>query len=374
MKLRFIYRTAGTGSPGGQISLADMEADDDDSTTSAPDKAEDKEEGEEGDDPDKKEEAPKETPDPEESEENDDKGGTENESTETVTDDSAEAEEFYAEVSKLRGGDDEDLDVDYGEVDPLSAEGVVIRERALEERAILNFEAALEQKYPKAYAFFLHTVAGKPAEDFFGSSKNLDEIPTEEQIEASVEVQKDMVLQNLLDKGNSEKHAQALIKLAIEDNELEEMAKTARTEKAARQEAELNKLKEENDRQLEIKNKQITKINTYIDQVVDSGQIGNIQIPVKDRKEFAKSLKESVRYDEKTGKLTMVTELSDESVTQEFAKEYFRFKGGDLKELVTAKAKTENVRRLKRTIKPDSNKSSQEPRSGKTSMLDIEAD
>ena len=254
-----------------------------------------------------------------------------------------EVDAFLNSVNDLRG---DEIVVDYGDTDPLSPEGVVMREIAVEDAAIQKFEDYLEQKYPKAFGYLLHTMAGKPDDEYFGKA-NLETIPTEEELEASVEVQKSILLSDLLAKGNSEKHAGLIIKQLIEDNELEEASKAARTARAAAQQAELDSIKADGDKELATRNTAITEMNTYVEKVVATGKVGNIEIPLKDRAAFAKQFKESIRYDK--GEFMIVSKLTNENIAKAFAREYFDFKNGDLGEIVKTKAKTVNAQRLRST-------------------------
>lgn len=351
---KFIYRTADANPGGGAgMSLAELEAldeqqenksneGDDPDKDKQPEETEDERIARETEEADKKaKEAGEEEnkkPDGEEGDKDDKRG-------EAGEDEDEEVTEFLAEVNALRG---DEIEVEYPEgVDPLSPAGVVLRERAIEDAAVENFEVYLETKYPKAYAYLLHTIAGKPEDDFFGNSSHLETLPTAEELEASVEVQKSVVLINLLAKGNSEKHAGLIIKQLIEDNELEEAAKSSLEERNSAQKAELDRIKADNDKELEIKEEAIKQMNTYIENVVNTGKIGKIEIPLKDRPAFAKHFKDNVRYDK--GKFVMVSELSNENIGEAFAKEYFHYKKGDLGDIITKKAKTENANRLRRT-------------------------
>lgn len=363
MKLNFKYRATDTGSEGGSsenYSLSDL--DNDDVKPDAPKadeppivelKPEDKpdepkpetdkerearetaeaaeaEKQRLADENKKKEKEPVDEPDPDD---------------EPADEPADDAEEFFKDVNALRG---DELDVDYGDVDPLTPEGIVLRDKAVEANAISLFEDHLEANHPKAYAFLLHSVAGKPEEEFFGQAADLDLLPTVEQVEASVEVQKQIVIKDLLDKGNSEKHANLLIKQMIEDSELEDAAKDSLKNQTERQAARLEAIKAENDKVTNEKAAAITEMATFVDGVVNSGKIGNITIPEKERAEFAKVFKESVRYS--NGTFQLVTNLSNDNLQEMFAKEYFAYKKGNLGTIVQAAAKTENVKRLKRTI------------------------
>ena len=76
----------------------------------------------------------------------------------------ADAETFFAEVEKLTG---HELDIDYGDTDPLSPQGVAIREIALKEAVLDDWLAEIEDKYPMVFKALKHANnGGDPAELF----------------------------------------------------------------------------------------------------------------------------------------------------------------------------------------------------------------
>ena len=173
MNRKFIYRNAGAGGEGGPtptLTISDL----DDDSILGPDSAKD----DEGDNGEGKNDPPEETEDERKAREGAEKLETEKiEKVEDAVDapkeETDEAELFFADVDELRG---DTIEVEYGEVDPMSPEGVVLRERAVEDQAIENFENYLEAKYPKAYGYLMHTMAGKPEEDFFKGASDLQEL------------------------------------------------------------------------------------------------------------------------------------------------------------------------------------------------------
>ena len=60
-----------------------------------------------------------------------------------------------------------ELEVDYGDLDPLSPEGVAKRETALAETAIESQMDYLEKNYPRAYKVLQHEANGGSVEDLF---------------------------------------------------------------------------------------------------------------------------------------------------------------------------------------------------------------
>jgi hypothetical protein len=114
-----------------------------------------------------------------------------------------EDEAFWAEVDKLKGG--EPLEVDFGDVDPLSPEGIVIRDKAVQDDAIGKFEAYLKTTYPKSYALLAHEVAGGKVEEFFDTVGKEAELPTVAQLENDPVLQERIFTQHLKSLGNSDK-------------------------------------------------------------------------------------------------------------------------------------------------------------------------
>lgn len=344
---RFIYRVAGSGDEGG-FSLSDVDATEEEGSDvgslknlNETDEERDAREAEEATvlaEKLEQEQADKLAAE----KETEKKPKEEEKPAEENLEEDEEANNFLAQIDELRG---DSVEVDYGDVDPLSPEGVVVRERALEDAAVNEYDEYLKNKYPKAYAYFLHNSEGKADEDFFGSTSDLDNLPTEEELEASVEVQKQIILRNLVAKGNSEKHVGIIIKQAIEDNELEEMSKEALKERAAARDGKLQEVESENLKAVEQRQTNIKNMETYVDQVVATGQIGNIVIPEKERAEFAGQFKKSLRLE--GDKFVVVTEITKDNVADLFGKEYFSYKKGNLDHIVTTKAKSANAQRLR---------------------------
>lgn len=260
-------------------------------------------------------------------------------------DPAAEDDSIFNDVDELHG---EALEVDYGDVDPLSPEGIYIREQAIESRAIDRFESTLKERSPRAYAYLLHSLNGGSDDEFFQKAEGIGELPSEDTLEVDVDVQREMIERNLKRKGNNERQIKAILKAAEADDELEEMAKEALQEEKVYEKKRLEDLEAKNAEELEARDASIAEMNTYVDQMVTSGKIGNIVIPEKDRKEFAKVFKDTLRLE--NDQFVSVTPLSQENIEETFQKEYFRFKKGNLEGLIERAARTQNTKRLVKTI------------------------
>lgn len=297
--------------------------------------------------------------DEEDDDESDDKGDGDDKGDEESEEDDNSS--FWDEVDKLRG---EPLEVDYGDIDPVSPEGAALREQAVEDRAIGSFEAQIKQKSPKAYAYLIHNLNGGSDDEFFKETEGLAELPSETDLEADVDKQKAIIQQDLKDKGNTDRQIKAILRAAEEDDELEEMSKEALTSVKTRNDKKLSDIEAKNAKEAKDRQDAITEVVDYVETVAATGKIGNIQIPKADRKKFADAFNAGLRYE--NGKFLAVTELSKENFEEVMKKEYFQYKKGDLDGLVERKAKTLNTKRLTKTFKKETPKSTRHKTGGLT--------
>lgn len=258
-----------------------------------------------------------------------------------------EEEDFWGDVDKLRGGDP--LEIDFGDVDPLSPEGALIRENAVVDKAIENWEAELQEKFPEAYAFLDHMISGGTKEEFFETAKTLVTLPSEEQLENDTKIQEDILQRNMSRKGLSEKVISSTIKALKTDDALEEASKEALKEESQWEKEQLKAVADKAEQANRQRADSIQQINKYVDSVVATGEVGNLILPEADRKGFAQHLKSTIRLD--GNKWVAVTELTNENVQEFFKKEFFGYKKGNLKSLVEREARTQNTNRLRSTIK-----------------------
>lgn len=356
MFLYFLQQRQLSPEPGsGGYSMADLENDDLDETLNEDGSPKGKTEGKTADElaAEQKEAADKVAKDAELLEQQEaakreeaDKAKPENTDKTPESDDDDE-DSFWDEVDALRG---ETIEVDYGDVDPLSPEGALLREQTIEARAVDQFEANLEKMYPRAYAYLLHTSAGGKDEDFFQTVGNT-ELPTAEQLETDIELQKQIITQSMKAKGNNERMIAAVIKDLVASDDLEEVAKEALESEQKAVQGKLDAIKATAAAETEKKNNSVKEMTNYVGQVVATGKIDNITIPEADRKPFADNFNKNVRYE--NGKFYHVTELKDENIADVFKRQFYEFKGGKIDDLIEQKARTLNAKRIGKTLHTD---------------------
>jgi hypothetical protein len=252
---------------------------------------------------------------------------------------------FWDDVDKLRG---EALDVDFGDVDPSTPEGALIYEKAVRMDEIAKFEQHLATTNPRAYAFMTHILDGGKEEDFFKIAGEPGTLPTEAELQNSVDIQKDILTQEYKSKGLGDKVIAATIKALVTDDELEEAATEALKNRVKAQEEGVKAIQENAKQEAALREGQIKEMNDYIGQVVNTGKIGNIIIPEKDRTAFAKEFASSIRIE--NGQFVSVTPVTQETAEQVFKEKFFSFKKGNIADLVEKAAATANTKRLVRTL------------------------
>lgn len=206
-------------------------------------------------------------------------------------------------------------------------------------------EANLQQKYPRAYAYLIHQMNGGDDTEFFSSQQQTDWSKIELS-EEDTETQMKIIRDSLSASGWKDKKIDRWIESLEDDGELFNEAKEHLDKnKAAYEKSEQERIKKIKAVD-EKKRNQITEMSGAIDQMISKGNIGNLTIPIKERSKFNQYVKQNVVY--RDGKFYLNRELDPASLDTELANEFFRFRGGKLDDLVTRRAKTESVRRLKR--------------------------
>jgi hypothetical protein len=259
----------------------------------------------------------------------------------------------YQRVNELREFAD-DFEIDYKGYDPLSPEGIVEREVALEKFAIQGWENEIASKFPRGYQFLMHLSTGGKEEDFF-KPENQDFKSIK--LETTDKKGQETVLRNAL---RAKGITPAIIEVSITGlKDGGNLYEAAKAELEALQVIQTQQ-EEQRARQVQaLKAKEDADINAFYDAAEASIKKGfdNVSIPVAEQASFMKFLGNQIDYH--NGKLYKVKELNQKELAKELKVAYFEFKGGDLKGLVERKAKSEQALRIKgaikHSIKPKSN-------------------
>lgn len=270
--------------------------------------------------------------------EGDDKGTTDDEGAEDPA-------AFWADVDKLHGTA---LEVEYPDgMDPLSPEGVHYREKAIEARAVDNFDKYLKNQDARSYAYMLHRQAGGDDESFF-YSKTFS-LPEYDAFKESADLQSRLYKSSLLSKGLDEDTAQMAIDKAIKDGVLFDKA-DAEYKKAELSHAnELEAIEDANKAAEAEYNTAVNTISQQISTAITEGKGMNFIIPDTDKAAFATFVKQHVEYDGQKKQFLIVQKVG-EDFGKQLESMYLLYKKGDLTGLITRKAESKNVSKLRRTV------------------------
>lgn len=256
---------------------------------------------------------------------------------------------FWEDVEKLSGVklNVEFKDENGADVDPMSPEGVLIREKAVRADAVTKFEQHLKQNDPRGYAYILHRQAGGTDEDFF--AKKTVSLPEYETFKESVDLQTKVYTDSLIRKGVNEKQVKLLVDLAVKDKEIFELADKAYKEYQSAQEKDLEKaakLLEENEKQYEAR---VKELNTMISTEISSSRSMKFVVPESKKAGFTQFVRDHLAED--NGKFLVVQEINDKKLPRILESLYLQFINGDLSGLVQRSAQTVNAKRLGEQLK-----------------------
>lgn len=302
----------------------------------------------------------------EEEEETEEEETTESEEEEEIEDNSDQASKFFEEVEKLTG---HEVEVEYGEVDPLSPQGVAIREKAVRESALDGFLEELEVKYPMVYKALQHADNGGDVADLFSvsSSRDYSKVDIGEKDEA---LATEILKEYFKSKGiKNEARIKKLVESAQDSDEgLIAEAKNVLEELKSEQEEKRNGILEDQKVKATEQKKRDQLMVTAVDEVLETGKLGNFKITSRqEAAEFKKFVVQNIRKIA-DGKYEVATPLDGANLERALQYQYFQYKKGDLSKLIQIKASSENAQKLKLKLKAEQSKQKKSGEGNNTSI------
>lgn len=293
---------------------------------------------------------PEETEDEEQEEEDKTSKGKDKKPTDKADEESDGGVEdpsaFFEEVEKITG---QGVEVDYGDVDPLTPQGIAIREKAVREAALEGFLEEIETKYPTAYKALQHAYNGGDIADLFKSVTSRDYSKVELN-ESDSDLAKEILKEYYQSKGiKNDKRIQKLLETAEDSEEgLVAEAKSALEELKAEQAELTDKTLKEQQAKAEEQKKKDRLTVTAIDEVLETGKLGTFKLTGRaEIQEFRKFALSGLRRTADGKGYEFATPIDSSNLEKLLQYQYFQFKKGDLSKLIQIKASTENVQKLK---------------------------
>lgn len=250
----------------------------------------------------------------------------------------------YEQVDEVSGIK---YNVEYGDTDPLSADGVILREEAIATHAAREYDKKVKTKFPDAYQYMLHLSQGGKREDFFKPENQDFKTLT---IKKDDPANQERVLRIALTaKGNAPAIIDAAVN-ALKDGQLYEVAKSElEALQTSQQQREQRREQIEEQRKL----KEAQDVDTFYNQLDEALEKGfdGIKIPITERHKFGDFFSSRIEYQNNGFMVTKPLNLKE--LNKELKVAYFEFTGGDLKGLTERNTKTAIASKFRSTIKQE---------------------
>lgn len=252
----------------------------------------------------------------------------------------------WSDVEKLTG---ESVEVDFEGEDPNSPEGAFKYIQSFADKKISDFEDSLATKYPKEYQALILRMNGEdPSILYKEDSYDYKTLALNEDDE---DTQKAVLRQDMRSQGLSDKRVEALVKSIFDSGDLYTESKDS-LDRLKQKQIEDYQVQQKQIEQVKLEQKQeINRFDVSVSEVIKKGQIGDFVIPEKDKESFHKFLADNVKYENGQFYAVIPLDKDQAKLNKQLQTEFFRFKGGNLKDIVVKQAITENSKRLKANIK-----------------------
>jgi hypothetical protein len=252
-------------------------------------------------------------------------------------------EDFWKQVEAITGNE---LQVDYGDTDPLSPEGVAMRENVLKDAAVNDFDQYMKTTYPRAYAYFLHVQAGKGDEEFFQEPSN--GLVNREEFEQDPDIQAQWILRDLRIKGIPDDLAQATVDKYIKENSLKDKAVKLYTEQEASDLRKLQAIQEQDKREKAQFQSTVDSLSTTVEKTIKSEM--KLLVPETKQVEFKEFIMSKLQHD---GQNFFFVQPVGQDLNTVLDSLYLQFTKGDLTAIVEKRAQTKAVQRLGAKVAQD---------------------
>jgi hypothetical protein len=245
------------------------------------------------------------------------------------------------------------VDVDYEDVDPLSAEGVALRETAIVEQAERSYDDYIRTNMPRAYAYMLHTKNGGTDDEFFAVKK--EPLADKDTFSNDVEAQRQFLIKDLVAKDVPEEVAKMTVDQYVKTNVLTEKA-IALYDKKKGEETALLQAHIDRDKALKQEfDNSVATLTGVISQGIEKEM--RLVIPNDKKKAFNEFVIDNIQHDGKD--FFLAQKLNPKEITPGFLEAlYLQFVKGDVSALIKKEAKKQTVQRLGQRVKQDRSASS----------------
>lgn len=267
--------------------------------------------------------------------------GTEIVAATEMTDDEMVAD-FFAKIDAKSGMP---VKVEYpAGVDPLSPDGVYIRDQVVREQAKLEFQQSIRAGNPRGYAYMLHLENGGTDEEFLGKGVGLS-LPERTLVETDVAAQTMLMKLDLKAKGIDDDTITTIVEKAVKDNKLKEKSLLAYDGIATDQKNQLLLIEQREQQSIAREQQLSTAFFSSADKIMPNMRL---IVPDADKPGFKAFMDENVRID--NGQIYLIKPINAENLQQTMEAMFLMFKNGDLSKIVQKQAATLTSQRLRTSL------------------------
>ena len=251
-------------------------------------------------------------------------------------------EDVWAEVNKIRGREIK-FELPAG-VDPATPEAIIHFEKAIRNEERAKYDEQLASEDPRAYAYRLHRQNKGSDEDFFKTQSSV--LPTEEEFNNSLDLQKDIYRRSLIAKGLDDASANTLVDVAVTDKSLGAKAKSAYDSIKQGEDEAVKALRKQQD-DITAANIAVSKqVLTESDKFLNENSL-SIRIPEEEKDAFKSFFKDNIVVDD--GKVYFGMEIDGKNLQLKQALEqlYLLYKKGDIAAVAKNLQQANHVKKLR---------------------------
>ena len=254
-----------------------------------------------------------------------------------------DTEEILKELTVLVG---EELSVEFGEDEINTSKGILKYAKAYGDKRLTEYEEKLKAIAPKAFLALQMEIAGENPASLYTQINN--PFINKEIKKEDIASQKEIIKQSMKLKGIEDEYIIDFIEAQEEKGKLFD---TAKKEQEILKKTDDENFKLTEKQRIEKLQKQDNEIEAFTNTLSSSiglGKIDNITIPEKDKEAFEDFVLDRIQY--KDGKFVIVEEVDPSKLTEVLKNEFFKYRKGDVQDLVAKKAAQEKVLILKKAV------------------------
>ncbi len=256
-------------------------------------------------------------------------------------DEDDEGDTIWDLANKITGSE---LEVDFGDTDPETPEGVAVWEEAVrKQQSDLTFNW-IKDNFPKVARALNYEMNGGSIDDLYVPGEpDFSEVKIDENDAAS---QKRFLSQYYRWKDVSEEEANALIEIAEDKGNLAATANKALESRKKEQSGRMEKAQSDATMKETSLRQNDSKLSEGVSGLINKGHLNSFTVPQKERKEFTDFALSHMQRDGQGGHLIIIP-VDPANLSDQAQMLYFGYKGGNLENIIQRAMETKQTRKFK---------------------------